>query len=75
MNISERKALDKFYTKPHIAALVWEDFKSILLNHYETVTVIEPSAGDGKLLDVVDFDKIGFDLAPESESIIQNDFI
>jgi len=75
MNISERKALDKFYTKPHIASLVWEDFKSILINVPNEFTVVEPSAGDGKLLDVVDFDKIGFDLVPESENIIQNDFI
>lgn len=76
MNISERKALDKFYTKPHIAALVWEDFKSILSNQkLLNVTVVEPSAGDGKLLDVVDIEKIGFDLVPESENIIQNDFL
>lgn len=76
MNISERKALDKFYTKPHIAALVWEDFKSLLSNQNSLdVTVVEPSAGDGKLLDVVDINKIGFDLAPESENIIQNDFL
>lgn len=76
MNISERKALDKFYTKPHIAALVWEDFKFLLSNqNLLDVTVVEPSAGDGKLLDVVDINKIGFDLAPESENIIQNDFL
>jgi hypothetical protein len=75
MNISERKALDKFYTKSHIAALVWEDFKSILLQLDRDVTVVEPSAGDGKLLDVIDYNKIGFDLAPESENIIQNDFL
>jgi hypothetical protein len=76
MNITERKALDKFYTKPEIASLVWEDFKLILSNNNLLhVTVVEPSAGDGKLLDVIDIDKIGFDLVPESENILQNDFL
>ena len=76
MNITERKALDKFYTKPEIASMVWEDFKSILSDkNLLHVTVIEPSAGDGKLLDVIDLEKIGFDLVPESDQIIQNDFI
>lgn len=40
MNISERKALDKFYTKPHIAAIVSRDFKSVLLSNCDDVTVI-----------------------------------
>lgn len=76
MDITQRKSLDKFYTKPEIASLVWDDFKTYLHNIGQSnYIIVEPSAGDGKLLDVVTTEKIGFDLVPESDNIIQNDFI
>ena len=76
MNTKQRKALDKYYTKPEVAELVWADLKSFLdsVNKQDFI-IIEPSAGDGKMLGVVDVDKIGFDLVPESDNIIQNDFL
>jgi hypothetical protein len=76
MNTKQRKALDKYYTKPEVAELVWSDLKSFLSSiNKQDYLVVEPSAGDGKMIDVVDCDKIGFDLVPESDSIIENDFL
>ncbi len=76
MDITQRKQLDKYYTKPEIALDVWNDLKSYLDSLSKSnYIVVEPSAGDGKLLDVITTDKIGFDLVPEHDNIIQNDFI
>lgn len=76
MDITQRKQLDKYYTKPEIALNVWNDLKSYLDSiNKSNYIVVEPSAGDGKLLDVITTDKIGFDLVPEHDNIIQNDFI
>jgi hypothetical protein len=76
MDISQRKKLDKYYTKPEIASDVWNDLKSYLESiNKSNYIVVEPSAGDGKLLDVITTDKIGFDLVPEHNNIIPNDFI
>lgn len=76
MNTADRVSLDKFYTNPKVAKLVWNDFKKILTKkNLLDCIVVEPSAGDGKLLDVVKIDKIGFDLVPEKDGIIQNDFL
>lgn len=75
MNITKSKLVDKFYTKPEVATQCWEAFRSCIDNDIDDLLVIEPSAGDGKLLDVVQCDKIGFDLYPDRDDIIQNDFI
>jgi hypothetical protein len=76
MDITLRKSLDKFYTKPEIAKMVWNDFKSYLDSlSISDYIVVEPSAGDGKMLNEITTDKIGFDLAPETDDIIQNDFL
>lgn len=77
MTLTERKELDKYYTKPDVALLVWNDLKSFLKEiGLKGYTVVEPSAGDGKMLDVIDVKKKkGFDLLPESENIIKLDFI
>jgi hypothetical protein len=76
MDITLRKSLDKYYTKPEVASLVWNDLKTYLDGIGKSgYIVVEPSAGDGKLLDVITSDKIGFDLVPESDDIIQNDFL
>ena len=73
--------LDKYYTKPAVAALCYENFKSILANSgisNDRFLFIEPSAGSGVFLDVIQEAKLGFDLAPTKESnhqIAQNDFL
>lgn len=66
--------LDKYYTKTDVALYCWNKFRPFLKKHK---TVIEPSAGDGKLLDVIDntFKKIAFDIKPEREDIIECDFV
>lgn len=76
MNTRQRKELDKYYTKPEVALLVWKQLKKFLVSiDKKDYIIVEPSAGDGKLLDVIKAPKIGFDLVPESDDVIQNDFL
>jgi hypothetical protein len=69
------KNLDKFYTKHDTAKLCWDIFKYYIPSEIDTV--VEPSAGNGRMLDVIDdeYKKIGFDIHPERSDIIQTDFI
>lgn len=72
MNLIERKQLDKFFTKSDIAKLCYEEYKKILP---KDICFIEPSAGNGSFLNIIEENKIGFDLVPEHKDIIQNDFL
>lgn len=57
--------LDKYYTKPKIAKLCYENILSLIdKKDLANVLFIEPSAGAGTFLEVINEDKIGFDLAP-----------
>lgn len=64
-----KHALDKFYTKPEIAAqcLASLDLSSFAL-------CIEPSAGSGSFSSLLPQGSLALDLAPELEGIIQQDF-
>jgi hypothetical protein len=69
--MSEKIDLDKFYTPSHIVDLCiyefWEMFK-------EVTELIEPSAGNGAFSLKLD-NCISYDIAPEHESIIEQDFL
>lgn len=70
------KELDKYYTKSKIAKDCYDLYKKVLdsdevFNRFW----IEPSAGSGRILDVITESKIGFDISPDNDFIIQNDFI
>ena len=67
------KERDKFYTKPEAAESFISDIKSIIdLSHYDSI--IEPSAGNGRLVDAIPEECIALDLYPEREDITQMDF-
>ncbi len=71
-----RIAQDKYYTGKSNA-----DNSFALLNKWIKKldlfpTIIEPAAGDGKLMDsVIGYEVIGYDLFPEREDITKNDFL
>lgn len=63
--------LDKFYTKTDISR---KCLSMIDLNKYDLI--VEPSAGDGSFLNqIVHTNKVGLDIAPEDNSIIQQDYL
>lgn len=72
-----RNSFDKFYTKTKIS----NECFSTLLNVLNFISLddmffIEPSAGNGKMLDsITSNNKLGFDILPEREDIIEADFL
>lgn len=64
-----KHALDKFYTKPEIAA---QCLSSLDLSSF--ALCIEPSAGSGSFSLLLPQGSLSLDLAPESPEIIQQDF-
>jgi len=67
------KDLDKFYTHPEIA----KKFINIINNHFPLTNydlVIEPSAGNGNILQYLPDNSIGLDIEPENDKIIKQDF-
>lgn len=75
-NIEERRELDKFYTNENIIYSLVKEYAS--QDKYKKYLFIEPSAGNGALLNVMDklgLKYKGFDLAPEREDITQQDFL
>lgn len=74
---SSSRALDKFYTKPHIAQNCIKHVQKLI--QVDIINVpkiwIEPSAGAGAFLQCLPNPKIGIDIEPEQEDIIQHDFL
>lgn len=62
--------LDKFYTKPSIA----EGCLKLLGSLEPYDTIVEPSAGDGSFSSLIP-DCIAYDIEPEKDGIIQQDFL
>ena len=67
--------LDKYYTPLHIAKYCVEKTKEIL--GVENITeYLEPSAGNGSFLQFLTDKKcLAFDIAPEHENIIEQDYL
>jgi hypothetical protein len=67
---STKKELDKFYTKESVAI---ECISHLNLNDYDLI--IEPSAGSGNFFkNIYSNNKIGLDLLPEAEGIIEQNW-
>jgi hypothetical protein len=76
MNKKTSIDLDKFYTTPETAKLCYDVFKAFINeNNITPSCYIEPSAGGGSFLDVIEGNKLGFDIAPTREDIIKIDFL
>jgi hypothetical protein len=66
--------LDKYYTSPEIAKYIVEKTKEIL-GEDNITEYIEPSAGAGVFLDYLDKPYIAYDIEPEDNRIIKQDFL
>ena len=66
------KDLDKFYTHPVIAKKFVDAVNQYFpLSNYELV--VEPSAGNGNILQYLPSGSIGLDIQPEGNNIIKQD--
>lgn len=73
VSMSNKIVLDKYYTPKNIAEHCYN--KVIEIIGKENVTeIIEPSAGKGVFLDI-DSEIIGYDIEPEDDRIIKQDFL
>lgn len=67
--------LDKFYTKPEIAQKCVNYLKQLVPINKDDV-LLEPSAGCGNFLQALkEYKVMAYDLVPEGENIIQQDFL
>lgn len=79
--LKANEKLDKYYTKQSVANECYLAIKQLLTcagQEEKNLLFIEPSAGSGVFLNVIQEQKLGFDIAPtkESDHVIQrNDFI
>lgn len=71
---NEALALDKYYTKVPVARQCYDILRPLVA---EGSLFVEPSAGGGAFIEAIGSDDeiIGFDVAPEHPSVIQNDFL
>jgi predicted RNA methylase len=73
-----RNTIDKYYTKPEIAALCLEHVKRVLNPSYTNDCIIEPSAGNGVFIpgiqQLVQRSRF-YDLHPENPDIVQQDYL
>lgn len=70
---SKSKDLDKFYTHPEIAKKFVDIINEYFpLNQFDLI--IEPSAGNGNILQYLPENSIGLDIAPENDMVIKQDF-
>lgn len=67
-----KNVFDKYYTKPEIAKQMLD-----LLYEYTSPqdTYVEPSAGNGSFYTQIVGEKIGYDLIPECNGVIQSDYL
>src|SRR5574344_1113310 len=66
--------LDKYYTSPELAKYCVDKTKEIIGN--ENITeYIEPSAGSGVFLDYLDKPYLAYDIEPEDNRIVKQDYL
>ena len=66
--------LDKYYTSPELAKYVVDKTKEII-GEDNITEYIEPSAGAGVFLDYLDKPYLAYDIEPEDDRIIKQDFL
>ncbi|MDR0942757.1 MAG: hypothetical protein LBM19_04090 [Holosporales bacterium] len=75
----ETVGLDQFFTKPEIAKIYYDKFIDFLLKEKIDIngyTFLEPSAGSGAFYHLFgNQKKLGFDLMPMTDGVIQQDFL
>jgi len=70
---NKSKDLDKFYTHPDIAKKFVDIIDNIFpLKNFDLI--LEPSAGNGNILQYLPENSIGLDIEPEADNIIKQDF-
>ena len=70
--------LDKYYTKDEVAKKCFCILNYYLLKcntHLKNTLFIEPSAGNGRMLNIISQEKLGFDISPEHDTIHKCDFL
>lgn len=71
---SNKIPLDKYYTSPELAKYVVDKTKEIISE--ENITeYIEPSAGAGVFLDYLDKPYLAYDIEPEDNRVIKQDYL
>lgn len=70
--IVREEGLDKFYTIPEVAQSCIDELTKRYGWNWDLV--IEPSAGSGSFYNLLPHPKLGIDIAPESDDIIELDF-
>jgi hypothetical protein len=73
----QRNTIDKFYTKSEIAKECIDEFRNIIETSDDDI-YIEPSAGNGsfsKWMSEIFMNVKSYDIEPENENIIQQDFL
>tara|TARA_B110000444_G_scaffold223186_1_gene225628 strand:- start:579 stop:1400 length:822 start_codon:yes stop_codon:yes gene_type:complete len=71
----KRNIIDKFYTKPEVVAKCLEEFKKVNIDNSVDL-VIEPSAGNGSFTSqLIEYKSMSYDIKPEGEGIIEQDFL
>ena len=78
MSKKDCEILDKYYTKETVAISCYETLEKYLSFrgfNIARLTFIEPSAGNGRMLNVIKGYKIGYDLAPEHPTIKKRNFL
>lgn len=74
----KRNTIDKYYTKDNITELCLQIINKNLKINYESDLIIEPSAGNGSFIKVIKQlcrNYKLFDLEPDNDEIIQQDFL
>ena len=73
----QRNTIDKYYTNPDAVNLCIENIKkNIYMNEFDVI--IEPSAGNGAFIDGIKsltYNQLFYDIEPENEEIIKQDFL
>lgn len=69
--------LDKFYTKSHVSLHLINVWKEKVLLTDNNSLIIEPSAGNGSFYNILkqSFNVVAYDIKPENEEIIKQDFL
>ena len=69
------KELDQFYTKPEVAEVCFNKFKSYVDQVVTNPRYLEPCAGTGSFYKLLPKPKLGFDLDPKCSGVKKEDFL
>ncbi len=76
INIDIIKELDLFYTKPNVATKCYGKVRAVLKKYINKKTLwIEPSAGEGSFFNILEGQKLGFDIHPQADNIQKLNFL